>query len=296
MQTELSKRILGRTGLEVTQLGYGTAVRIGQRDGPSSKEAGRLLNAVLDAGINFVDTAPDYGVSEECIGYHISQRRNEYFLATKCGCNIDPDGVRQEPGHLWTAERLRRNIDQSLERMKTDYVDILQMHNPTVEEVEKGGLVEVLREIRQAGKTRFIGVSSTAPHLLAFARMGVFDTFQIPYSALERKHESMIQEAADQGAGIIIRGGIAQGHNAREERSFKWEEAQLDELLDGINRYEFVLRLTLGHSACHTTIVGTADLKHLQANVATAKDGPLPSDVYEHAKECLAKIGEEPEE
>ncbi len=296
METELSKQILGRTGLEVTQLGYGTALGMGQRDGPSVEEAGRLLNDVLDAGINFIDTAPDYSMAEECIGDHISQRRSEYFLATKCGCNIDSDGVRQEPGHLWTAERLRRNIEQSLERMKTDYVDLLQMHNPSVEEVEKGGLVEVLQEIRQAGKTRFIGVSSTAPHLSAFTQLGVFDTFQIPYSALERRHERMIQEAADLGAGIIIRGGIARGRHAKEERSTTWDKAQLDELLDGMNRYEFVLRFTLSHPACHTTIVGTAEGDHLEANVATAKAGPLPSPVYEQAKERLAQIGEEPEE
>ena len=295
MDNELEKRTLGRTGLEVTQLGYGSAVGMGRSDGPSGEEAGRLLNAVLDAGINFIDTAPDYTDAEAFIGNSISHRRSEYFLATKCGCNIDANGVRMEPRHLWTADRLRRNIERSLERMKTDYVDLLQMHNPTVEDVEKGELVEVLQEIQQAGKTRFIGVSSTAPHLLRFARMGVFDSFQIPYSALEREHERMIQEAAVLGAGIIIRGGIARGHNAGEERASIWDRAHLDELLDGMNRHEFVLRFTLTHPECHTTIVGTANGDHLQANIATAKNGPLPPDVYEQAKERLSQAGEEPE-
>ena len=216
MPSDLPTRVLGRTGLVVTQLGFG-GVEVGDvsRD-ITDEQAGRVLNAILDSGINFLDTAPDYGLSEERIGATISHRRDSFYLATKCGCNIDPDGVRQEPGHLWTGDRLRRNIEQSLRRMKTDYVDLLQMHNPSVEAVESGGLVEALNEIRASGKTRFIGVSSTAPHLLEFVRMGVFDTFQIPYSALERRHEGMIQESADAGAGIIIRGGIARGHLGRD--------------------------------------------------------------------------------
>ena len=294
MQTGLPKRALGRTGLEVTQLGFGAMELRGARE-MSEEAVGQLLNAVLDSGINFIDTSPDFGLSEERIGRHIGHRRDEFFLATKCGCNITPDGERLEPRHLWTADRLRRNIDQSLQRMKTDHVDVLQMHVPSVEDVEKGGLVQVLQEIQQEGKTGFIGVSSRAPDLPVFARMGVFDVFQVPYSALERRHERMIQEAADLGAGIIIRGGIAKGHRDRGDRWAKWDAAGLDVVRGTLDRYEFVLRFTLSHPACHTTIVGTADLNHLKANVAAAKAGALPSDLCDQVRARLAGIGEEPE-
>ena len=290
MPENLKRRMLGLTGLEVTQLGFGTAYSGEVGD----DQAERVLNAVLDAGINFIDTAPDYDRSEERIGKYISHRRDEFFLATKCGCNIDSYGVRLDPGHLWTADRLRQNIDHSLSRMMTDHVDVLQMHNPSVEEVEHGGLVEVLEEIRQAGKTRFIGVSSTYPDLLTFAETRAFDMFQVPYSALERAHEQMIQQAAVYGTGIVVRGGIAHGRRGSEERWAKWDRAQLDEIAEGMDRYEFVLRFTLTHPACHTTIVGTTDLDHLQANVDAAKAGPLPADVYNRAKSQLADIGEEP--
>ena len=164
---------------------------------------------------------------------YLSHRRDEFYLATKCGCNIDAEGNRLEPGHLWTAKRLHTNIDQSLRRLKTDCVDLLQMHNPTVEDVEQGGLIQVLEDIRQAGKTRFIGVSSTGAASGRVRGVGGFDAFQIPYSALERQHERMIQEAADAGAGIVIRGGISLGHRANEERQSKWEQAKLDELIGG---------------------------------------------------------------
>ena len=290
----LTKRTLGRTGLAVTQLGFGAAERGLPDEASYDAQAGRVLNAALDAGINFFDTAPDYGASEERIGQFLSHRRDEFFLATKCGCNIDAEGHRLEPSHLWTAERLRANIDQSLRRLKVDCVDLLQMHNPTAEEVERGGLIEALEEIRRAGKTRFIGVSSTVPHLAAFVESGAFDAFQIPYSALERQHERTIQQAADAGAGIVIRGGISLGHRANEERQSKWERAGLDALTGGMSRHEFVLRFTLAHLACHTTIVGTTNLAHLQSNVAAALAGPLPADLYAEAKVRLASIGEEP--
>jgi len=297
MDSELAKRTLGRTGLEVTQLGYGAMELRGQREGITEKDAESVLNTVLDSGITFIDTSPDYGLSEERIGRSISHRRDEFFLSTKCGCNITyPEGGRQEPSHLWRGEVFLRNIEKSLERMKVDYVDILQMHNPSVEEVEENRLVEVLEEIRASGKTRFISVSATAPNLLPFARTGAFDTFQVPYSLLERRHEDMIREAADLGAGIIVRGGVAKGHREPVDRWAKWEEAGLDELLDGMSRYEFVLRFTLSHPNCDTTIVGTADLDHIGANVAAARAGPLPHHVYAEAARRLTSVGEVPEE
>ena len=276
MSSELLKRTLGRTGLEVTQLGYGAMELRGRREEVTDAVAEEVLNAVLDMGITFIDTSPDYGISEERIGTFINHRRDQFFLSTKCGCNITyPEGVRKDPNHLWTGEVIRRNIEKSLERLKTDHVDILQMHNPSYEDVVENGLVDVLQEIRASGSTRFIGVSSTAPNLMRFVGMGVFDTFQIPYSALERRHETMIQAAADAGAGVIIRGGVAKGHLESGERWAKWDKAGLDELLDGMNRYEFVLRYTLTHPSCNTTIVGTADIEHLRSNIATAKKGPL---------------------
>jgi aryl-alcohol dehydrogenase-like predicted oxidoreductase len=308
MQTKLPTRTLGRTGLEVTQLGFGAMELRGPARGPlGGREASEervecVLNGVLEAGINFIDTSPDYGWSEDRIGKYISDRREAFYLATKCGCNVSPDGVdRSDPSHVWTPDQLKRNIDLSLERMKTDHVDVLQMHNPPAEDVRTNRLVTALQRIRDEGKVRFIGVSSTstASHptpssLAAFVEMGVFDAFQIPYSALERGEERMIQRADDTGAGIIIRGGVAQGHTDLRGHWYKWDDAGLDELLDGMNRYEFMLRFTLTHPACHTAITGTVNPDHLAANVAAAKAGPLPAGVYEEATRRLAAVGEVP--
>ena len=156
-------------------------------------------------------------------------------------------------------------------------------------------LVEVLQEIKEAGKTRFIGISSTSPHLIPFVRMGVFDTFQIPYSGLERRHENMISEAARAGAGIIIRGGVAKGQRAGRVGGPIWQKAKMDDLIGGMEPYEFLLRFTLTHPACHTTIVGTLNPNHVQANVRTTEAGPLSNELYEKVIASLTAAGEIPE-
>ncbi len=211
----MEKRAFGRTGLQLTVLGHGAMEIRGPRvwggrpvtDG----DAQRILNAVLDAGINFVDTSYDYGLSEEYIGKFISHRRGEYFLATKCGCTLVNKGDHDDTPHVWTRENLLQNIETSLRRMNTDHVDLWQLHNPTVDETRAGDLVAVLQEVKRSGKALHIGISSTLPQIAEYIRMGVFESFQIPYSGLERRHEEAIAMAAQSGAGVIVRGGVARG-------------------------------------------------------------------------------------
>lgn len=299
----MQKAVLGRTGLEVTRLGFGAmeirGPRIWSGRPVTDDEAERILNAVLDAGINFIDTAYDYGLSEEYIGRFISRRRSEYILATKCGCTVVDHGDHDETPHVWTRDNLLHNIDTSLRRMKTDYIDLLQLHNPTVEQTEEGNLVEVLREIQASGKVRWIGISSTLPHISAYIESGVFDSFQIPYSGLERAHENVISDAARAGAGNIIRGGVGRGEPGvglgNTDRWTAWEKAGLDELLDeGESRTGFLLRFTLSHPHMTTTIVGTKNPEHLAENLRITEKGPLTVDVYEEAKRRLQAVGQGP--
>ena len=304
MSTALQTSVLGRTGLNVTRLSFGAMEIRGPRiwgGRPVTEEqAETILNTVLDQGINFIDTANDYGRSEEFIGKYISHRRGEYFLATKCGCTV----VRQDENtddtpHVWTRDNLFRGLNESLQRMKTDMIDIMQLHNPPVEETEKNHLVDALKEMQAQGKVRFIAISTTLPHLPVYLDWGVFDTFQIPYSALERDHEEWISRSAEAGIGMIIRGGVARGEVGvglgNEERWKKFEDAKLDELLDpGESRTAFLLRFTLSHPHVDTTIEGTLYPEHLQENLAAAQKGPLSADVYEEAKRRLERIGVAP--
>ncbi|HZO87427.1 MAG TPA: aldo/keto reductase [Chthonomonadaceae bacterium] len=301
----LEQRLLGRrTGLNVTVLGYGAMEIRGPRiwggRPVTDQQAETILNAVLDAGINFIDTANDYGRSEEFIGKYLSKRRGEFYIATKCGCRVTyKDEHTDETPHVWTRENLFRGLHESLERLKTDYIDIMQLHNPSVEQVEQGDLVAALQEMQQQGKVRFIGCSSTLPHITTYIQWGVFDVFQIPYSALERQHENVITQAAQAGAGIIDRGGVARGEPGvglgSQDRWKKYEQANLDELrAPGESRTAFLLRFLISHPGISTTIVGTLHPEHLQENVAAAEKGPLPPDVYAEAKRRLDAVGEKP--
>ncbi len=295
---------LGRTGLMVTRLGYGAMEirdsRIWGGRPVTDVQADTILNAVLDSGINIIDTSNDYGRSEEFIGRFLAHRRGEYILATKCGCTVvRRDETTDDTPHVWTRENLFRGLHESLTRMKTDYIDIMQLHNPTVEQFEQGDLGVALQEMKSQGKVRWIGISSTLPHIETYIKLGIFDTFQIPYSALERAHENVITAAAVAGAGIIDRGGVARGEPGAglgsTDRWAAFERANLDELRsEGESRTAFLLRFLLSHPHIHTTIVGTLIPEHLRENIAIAEHGPLPSDVYAEAKRRLNEAGEEP--
>jgi aryl-alcohol dehydrogenase-like predicted oxidoreductase len=300
----IPKATLGRTKLSVTRLGYGAMEVRGSRiwggRPVTDEQAKTILNAVVDAGINFIDTANDYGRSEEFIGKFLAHRRKEFYIATKCGCTVvHKDEHTDDTPHVWTRENLFRGLHESLQRMKTDYVDVMQLHNPSVEDCKKGNLIEALQDMKKEGKVRSIAISTTLPHLPEYIKMGVFDAFQIPYSALERDHEDWITKAAEAGIGIIIRGGVARGEPGAglggAQRWAKYEEAKLDELREpGESKTTFLLRYTLSHPHAHTIIVGTLRPEHLNENIASLQRGPLSEKVYSEAKKRLSGVGLKP--
>jgi aryl-alcohol dehydrogenase-like predicted oxidoreductase len=299
-------RALGRTGADVTILSYGAMELRGETRGPeiTDQDAGRLLNAVLDGGINLIDTSPDYGRSEELIGSYIGHRRDEFFLASKCGCLIEiPAGSVPPYPHDYGPGNVRADVEQSLRRLRTDRLDLVQVHmSPSKATLEENHTVETLKDLQAEGKVRFIGMSGIVPNLPDHIAMGVFDVFQVPYSAVQRDHEELITEAADTGAGTLIRGGAARGAASADKNwqigplsqdpglgQRNWETSGIAGLLSeaGMSNMEFILRFTLSHPALSTTIVGTANPAHLADNIAMAGKGPLPADLYDQAKKLL---------
>jgi aryl-alcohol dehydrogenase-like predicted oxidoreductase len=307
----LPVRTLGRTNAEITILGYG-AMELRGADylgGPTVEErdAGRLLNAVLDEGITLIDTAIDYGHSEEVIGRHLASRRDEFFLASKAGCPIDlRPGVNPGPDtHDWSAANIRAGVEQSLIRLRTDRLDLVQVHlSPARSVMEAEGTVTELEALRTEGKLRFIGMSGTLPELPEQIAMGVFDEFQMPYSALQPDHDAVIAQAASAGAGVIIRGGTARGTGSEEKNlqtqplsatgpsaADRWHAARLDEILpEGMSRHEFILRFTLSRPGVTAAIVGTANIEHLRSNITIASRGVLPADLLADARERLGLV------
>ncbi len=304
---DLPTRVLGRTGLQVTMLGFGALELRGMVAGvgrpllPEQPE--RILHAVLDAGINYIDVAVDYGVAEEHIGRCIAHRRHEFLLASKCGCPLDVSkftpsertrfGVPMPHFHDYSRKNIVEAVHQSLQRMRTDYLDVVQFHfSPAKALLEQEDAVQTLQDLKQAGKIRFMGCSSILPHITDHIAMGVFDVLQIPYSALQPEHEAAIAAAAQAGVGVVIRGGVARGEPGAGQGAVDvwalWERARMDELLAGMSATEFMLRFTMTNPHMHTTIVGTLNPAHLHENLVAVLQGPLPTRVCDEAKRRLA--------
>jgi aryl-alcohol dehydrogenase-like predicted oxidoreductase len=289
--------------MHVTALGFGAMELCGKPGWPvlSDEQASRLLNAVLDSGINLIDTSIDYGQSEGLIGRHLARRRDEFFLASKCGCPPPQLWLKFRPRrtlhrhHDYRPFNIRVGIEASLRRLRTDRLDLVQVHHsPSRAQLAADNTMATLEALRDQGKVRFIGMSATLPELPELIATGDFDVFQIPYSAVQREHADLITTAARAGAGTLVRGGVARGGAAnnwqseppdlpRGEAQRRWQAAGLPDLLDGMSAAEFMLRFTLSHPDLSSVIVGTSQLDHLQANLAIAAKGPLPADLYAEA-------------
>lgn len=188
----LRKVDFGKTGMQVTAMSFG-ALPMGRC---SMQEADIMLNAVLDSGINFMDTARLYNDCEDKIGLFISKRRSEYYLATKTLAR--------------SAEGMYADILTSLEKMRTDYIDLYQMHNPkNMQELEiamgSGGALEALKQAKSEGKIRHIGITGHNVDVLKTAiASGEFASVQVPYNFVEQQAEKeLLPLARSLGMGIL---------------------------------------------------------------------------------------------
>jgi aryl-alcohol dehydrogenase-like predicted oxidoreductase len=298
----MEKRQLGQTDLYITALGYG-AMELRNME---EQAAVRLLNAVLDSGINYIDTSPDYRLSETYIGKAIAHRRDEFTLATKCGCNVDGRGNPQAPDHIWSRERLLANVEDSLRLIKTDHIDVWQLHGTRPGWLAGGRhdeVIQTMQELKQQGKVRAIGISFrnggpgdamypagySFEGLREFMAWGVFDVIQVVYGGLTRKNEIALAKAADLGIGMIARGVVKRYFPNYDDL---FEQAGLAELCEaGESVNGFLIRFALAHPGISTMIVGTSNPDHLAENVAAAGKGKLSDEVYAEAKRRLDAVG-----
>jgi aryl-alcohol dehydrogenase-like predicted oxidoreductase len=281
----MNYRTLGRTGLRVSEVGFG-AWEIGWTRLEEGDEVGRLLNRALDLGINFVDSSAAYRWSEELIAKYIGHRRSEFIFATKCGSwrVLQPDGEWVQTLD-YSAKAIAPQIERSLKRMKTDYLDIIQLHSPSFEDVAFGDGLEELQRVQQAGKVRFISLSADGDAAKKAIEIGTYDTLQLTYNVLDQgPGTDVIPAARARDMGIIIKNPIANAVYEQPRPSGSsaalWDRAQMllapDLVADG-SRVGTALRWLLADPNVHTAIVGTTNLRHLEANVAAAERGPLPA-------------------
>ena len=278
----METRPFGNTGLEVSRLGIGLA-EIGMHlPAAHQARAAVVLNTALDNGINLLDTAAAYGNSEELIGDAVSHRRDEFILATKCGLP-----ARDEPGEAWTGPALTGNIDRSLRRLKTDHVDIVQLHSCGVDILEKGEAIRALEDARAAGKTRFISYSGDEEAAAWAVESGLFATLQTTFNLVDQNaRRGLLEDARNAGMGIIIKRPIANGiwgggpDQPRTTLRFDDISSRVAAMMNEgpvpgapEDRILLALGFTFAHPQVDTAIVGTTNPDHLLSNIEMVNTG-----------------------
>ncbi len=280
----MEKRSFGRTNMTVSALGFGGA-EIGFR-GVAQDTVEKLLCNALDAGLNVVDTAECYANSEELIGKAISNRRQEFYLFSKVG-HAGSWGVDD-----WSKNGIEKSIDRSLKRLKTDYLDLVQLHSCDEKTLRKGDAVEVLQKARESGKVRYIGYSGDGTTALHAINMGVFDTLQTSLSIADQESiELTLPEARKREMGVIIKRPVANaawrlGNKPVDDYSKPYFERLKKLQFDFINgdmkaSIETALRFTLSVPGVHTAIVGTTQPGRWQENASLLAKGPLSTAEFE---------------
>ncbi|MBL8747385.1 MAG: aldo/keto reductase [Phycisphaerae bacterium] len=281
----MEKRTLGRTGLSVSPLGFGGS-EIGYR-GATPDTVTRLLNAALDAGLNVIDTAECYKNSEELIGQAVAHRRKDFHLFTKVGHEHGWD----KP-HDWSAESIARTIERSLKRLRTDCVDLVQLHSCGVDILEKGEAVAALQRARSQGKTRFIGYSGDDAPALHAVTSGLFDTLQTSVSIADQQSiDVLLPITREKNMGVIAKRPIANAawrdavepapsvyHHTYWKRLKALSYEFLKDWERSNDAASIALRFTLSQPGVHTAIVGTTNPERWKQNAAMLDAGPLPKD------------------
>jgi aryl-alcohol dehydrogenase-like predicted oxidoreductase len=290
---------LGNTGLEVTRLGLGLAEIQRQERSSEVAQAARVLTAALDAGINFLDTAACYGTTEELIGRTVAHRRDEYILATKCGHATGEAG-----GQPWTSETIEESIDRSLIRMRTDYVDILQLHSCDVAVLERGEVVEALVKAKDSGKTRFLGYSGDNQAARWAVDSGLFDTLQTSFNLLDQHPRTELFKRADaRGMGIIVKRPVANGAWHRERSPYSYADEYfrrahvMAEMGPVPGAPEDPILLAMGfvfaHPEVDTAIVGTHNPSHVLSNIEMVERRlPIPEEAVKELYCRFDQVGE----
>jgi predicted aldo/keto reductase-like oxidoreductase len=251
-------RVLGKTGLKVSALGFG-GIPIQRIDAQDARE---LMHQVMEAGINYIDSARGYTVSEEYIGYAIEGIRDQFVLATKSMAR--------------DKESMARDVDISLKNFHTDYIDLYQIHNPNASQLETvcapGGALEALLEARAAGKIGHIGITLHSADVFRQAlALDWVETVMFPYNIVETQAEELIAACAEKNIGFICMKPLAGG---------------------AIDDATLAMRFISHNSNVTVTIPGMAEKKELDENVAAfCDDTPLTQQEIEKINGIRKELG-----
>jgi len=281
----MEKRNFGSSGLKVSVLGFGAGHIGGNKI--TENEVSLLLNSILDLGINLIDTARGYGLSEERIGKYISQRRREFVLSTKVGYGI--------PGYNdWTYDCIIAGVNEALRIMRTDYIDIVHLHSCPLGTLEYGEVIKALNKTVEDGKVRVAAYSGENEALKFVVDSGAFGSIQTSINITDQRNlDTILPAAKEKGIGVIAKRPLANIPWRFSERPYgeyceeywvRWKAMNMDL---GIDWNEAALRFTAYTSGVNTCIAGTSNINHLKNNLEFINKGPLPDNIYNQIRESF---------
>ena len=290
----MQQNFLGQTELSVSRLGYGAAP-IGFLE-TDIEQIGKVLNHLLDHGVNLIDTAAAYRGSEEAIGQTVGHRRDDFVLVSKCGMG----GLPEFQDNPWSAEAITACVDRSLSRLGTDHLDVCLLHSCGRDVLEKGEALGALVAAREAGKIRFAGYSGdneTGAYAAGLDDVAVIET---SLNLCDQANlDTVLPACRARDVGVIVKRPIAnaawkdltsqpgmyQSYASEYHRRFKRMELTPTDLgyhgHPEIEWPEIALKFALAHEGVHTAIVGTTSTINAEHNLAAVNKNPLREEVVE---------------
>jgi len=269
------QRNFGNSSLTVSALGFG-AGHIGYDD-VSEREAHSLLDRAADLGVTFIDTARGYGLSEERIGSWLPGRRESVVLSTKVG--YDVDGAED-----WSAAAVTGGVDEALRKLGTDVIDVVFLHSCPLAVLQQGDAVEALQRCVDAGKVRVPGYSGENDALAWAGNAGLFGALQSSVNLADQRSRSDVLPAAGrQGLGVVAKRPLANAPWRHAERPVGvygetyWERLRRMDVEPETDDWQgTALRFSAFSPGVSTAIVGTSQVRNLEAAAAAVGRGPLP--------------------
>ncbi len=312
-------RKLGKTDLKVSEIGFGAWAIGGPADAggaplgwgrTNDEDSLAAIRRARELGVTFFDTADSYGYgrSESLLGIVLSRRREEAIIATKVGVVRDPDGRLRKD---FSREHISHAVDGSLRRLRTDYIDLYQLHNPTLAELKRDDLHEAMSRLQEVGKIRYWGVSVTTPEEgIEIVNQGWGYALQVLYNVLNQAPATaLFPLAKEKGYGIIARVPLASGllsGKFRADSAFPTDDVRqnfltakrLEEVIGRVDEVKSIiggtarslaegaLRFVLAEDAISTTIPGMRNVRQVEMNVG-ADEVRVPQEVIDKLRTRL---------
>jgi aryl-alcohol dehydrogenase-like predicted oxidoreductase len=291
------KHAFGKTGFEVTPLGFGAApVAYLAAD---QDRAAKVINQLLDAGVNLIDTAASYPSSEVFLGQRFAHRRKEFVLVSKCG-QKNPESNTSP----WAAETITATVDRALKQLQTDHVDVMLLHSCDLKVLQKGEALGALVKARDAGKIRFAGYSGDNQAAAYAATLPDIAVIETSISIADQINiDLVLPKTIENKIGVLAKRPIANsawrdslpGMYANYAKVYvdRLSKMKLDPASLGVSGPaetawpEIALRFTLSQSGVHTAIIGTTNPENASANIDHAKKGPLSAAAVKQIRDAF---------